>query len=519
MSIVLSISLLVCGRKETRQCLESLQPIREQLPCELILVDTGCDQETRKIIEEYADKIIPFTWCNDFSKARNAGLKAATGEWFLYLDDDEWFVNPQELITFFQSGEYRNYESACYVVRNFFDYEEHTWEDIQVSRLVRRLPETRFVNPIHEYLSPCKAPVKLLKTYVKHFGYIYGSEEEKLHHAMRNINLLEKARLEQPKEVRWAAQLTVEYFNVEQYEKAIKLAKAGLKQFYDAPVRYRGLFYGMIVRMYRIQKKTEQAERYIKEGLADTGTPELGKSYLYLESVRLYYAEGKDAECLEAAEKYEKGKPSGQEKEHVIYEQGLSITAGTYRQENQREVLAYGIMAAFRAGQMERMAKYLDRFEIVPEDFWMLQLLKLHRMEQNGKLEQLTYFQLEDCLEGLALAMRRDEEEMSEAGLLQETIQCRQTGKEKAFLENVKTLMQKYPEMASLLQKYIKAKPDMDAELLQLAGQLRKQAKTFLEQGQPEAAAQILTQLVQVFPKNQEFPALLQQAQRAEKEL
>ena len=41
--ILLSISILMSGRKETRQCLESLVPIMEAIPCELILVDTGCD--------------------------------------------------------------------------------------------------------------------------------------------------------------------------------------------------------------------------------------------------------------------------------------------------------------------------------------------------------------------------------------------------------------------------------------------------------------------------------------------
>ena len=38
------------------------------------------------------------------SAARNAGMKATEGEWFLYLDDDEWFDNPKEIVAFFLSG-------------------------------------------------------------------------------------------------------------------------------------------------------------------------------------------------------------------------------------------------------------------------------------------------------------------------------------------------------------------------------------------------------------------------------
>ena len=91
--VLLTISLLVSGREETTiKCLDSLTPIMQEIPSELILVDTGCSQELKAKLQEYTQQIIPFTWCNDFSKARNAGLERANGEWFLYLDDDEWFV-------------------------------------------------------------------------------------------------------------------------------------------------------------------------------------------------------------------------------------------------------------------------------------------------------------------------------------------------------------------------------------------------------------------------------------------
>ena len=48
---VISISLLASNRKETtRKCLDSLQPIMEQIPSELIIVDTGCDEEQRQVL-------------------------------------------------------------------------------------------------------------------------------------------------------------------------------------------------------------------------------------------------------------------------------------------------------------------------------------------------------------------------------------------------------------------------------------------------------------------------------------
>ena len=101
---VLTISILISKRPDTvRKCLDSIKPILEELDAELILTDTGCGEEVRGIIEEYTDNIIDFVWCRDFSKARNVGLKRAKGEWFLFLDDDEWFDYVTELIDFFKS--------------------------------------------------------------------------------------------------------------------------------------------------------------------------------------------------------------------------------------------------------------------------------------------------------------------------------------------------------------------------------------------------------------------------------
>ena len=119
-TIVLTISLLVSGRKETTlRCLDSLHPLMESITSELILVDTGCSSTFLDQLRSYADRIIPFVWCDDFSMARNAGLSQARGEWFLYIDDDEWFEDTGAIETFFTSGEYKEYGYANYVQRNF----------------------------------------------------------------------------------------------------------------------------------------------------------------------------------------------------------------------------------------------------------------------------------------------------------------------------------------------------------------------------------------------------------------
>ena len=161
MKIQLSISLLVSDRIETLgRCLSSLKPLLRELNSELIIVYTGKSEETLALAKEYTSHIIPFTWCKDFSKARNAGLGAAKGEWFLYLDDDEWFEDTEEIIRFFKSGECEKYQSATYVQRNYLDWTGRTYADAYVGRMCRLLKETRFIYPIHENLRPFPSPCK-----------------------------------------------------------------------------------------------------------------------------------------------------------------------------------------------------------------------------------------------------------------------------------------------------------------------------------------------------------------------
>lgn len=109
---VLKLSIVIIARDEEKiikDCLESAKWADE-----IVLVDTGSADKTFQIAKKYGAKIIklPVSKEKDFSKWRNEGLKAAQGEWILYIDADER-VTPelkkeiQEVIT---KTEYEAYE-------------------------------------------------------------------------------------------------------------------------------------------------------------------------------------------------------------------------------------------------------------------------------------------------------------------------------------------------------------------------------------------------------------------------
>lgn len=225
MNIQLTISLLASDRMETLgKCLESIEPLLRELSSELIIVTTGKDPAVTELARKYTSHIVPFTWCDDFSKARNTGLKMAKGEWFLYLDDDEWFEDTSEIIQFFKSGEYRRYRSATYKQRNYRDWSGKVYTDSDVGRMCYLTPETRFIYPIHENLNPFLEPEKRLKSYVHHYGYI-GKEIQK---SERNLPLLLK-RMEDEPTAQTCMQLVQEYRNRDENEIALKYCRQGLK--------------------------------------------------------------------------------------------------------------------------------------------------------------------------------------------------------------------------------------------------------------------------------------------------
>lgn len=191
--MLLSIGLITKNEeKYIDKCLCALMPIKNAIESEIIVVDTGSDDKTVEIAKKYTDKVFFFTWCNDFSAARNETLKHCSGEWYLFFDADEILQNPETVIRFFTSGEYKKYQSASYIKRNFTMNDLSCYSDQNTVRLIKRTPDTHFEGIIHEQITPVNSPVKRLDTLFWHFGYLYESETEKTEKAKRNATLLEK---------------------------------------------------------------------------------------------------------------------------------------------------------------------------------------------------------------------------------------------------------------------------------------------------------------------------------------
>lgn len=87
-------SVIVTEHNSAEYMREGLDSIRDQsfTDYELIIVCDNCNTDLEMVIAyDYADSLIK-TNCGSAGGARNAGLEAATGEWILFMDDDDHFL-------------------------------------------------------------------------------------------------------------------------------------------------------------------------------------------------------------------------------------------------------------------------------------------------------------------------------------------------------------------------------------------------------------------------------------------
>ena len=233
--MLLSIGMIVKNEEENLpRILNSLKPVLEQLDSELIIVDTGSKDKTKEIALSYGAKVFDFKWIDDFAAARNAQLSACKGQWFLFLDDDEWFENTDEIEAFFLSEKYKKYDFCNYIQRNYHDNSGLRYSNDYVTRMARISPILHFESCIHEYMVSDSIRTYSLSSYVHHYGYVYDTDAKKYDHYQRNITLLQKMLKKEPDNIRWYIHAVQEYWAVQQYSYVTSFSTAALSHFKDS---------------------------------------------------------------------------------------------------------------------------------------------------------------------------------------------------------------------------------------------------------------------------------------------
>ncbi|MCR5303400.1 MAG: glycosyltransferase family 2 protein [Lachnospiraceae bacterium] len=84
--VEISLCMIVKNEEDKlEKCLDSVKDLMD----EIIIVDTGSSDDTKKIAAKYTDKIYDFEWTGSFSDARNFSFSKATKEYIYSADADE----------------------------------------------------------------------------------------------------------------------------------------------------------------------------------------------------------------------------------------------------------------------------------------------------------------------------------------------------------------------------------------------------------------------------------------------
>ena len=149
---MITISLCMIVKDEEAvlaRCLESVKDVVD----EIIIVDTGSTDETKRIAAKFTERVYDFEWVNDFSIARNFAFSKATKDYQMWLDADD-IIEPVEIEKLLLLKQKLN--PAVDIVT--FKYHTHFDKDgIPVltstrERLFKRSKNYQWHDAIHEYV-------------------------------------------------------------------------------------------------------------------------------------------------------------------------------------------------------------------------------------------------------------------------------------------------------------------------------------------------------------------------------
>ena len=203
----MKISACVIVKNEEKNIGQWLNNMR-QIADEIIVVDTGSTDNTLTILENAGITPYHFTWCNDFSVAKNYAIQQATGDWIVFLDADEYF--DASSVQRFRTEMTRYHANKkigaimCQLVNIDTDNRNKIIDTMIQVRIFRNNKDIYYKNPVHEQLVTKPGKYIMQKCFdlqIIHTGYSAGILRKKAERDLPILQQREKeAKTQQEKE-------------------------------------------------------------------------------------------------------------------------------------------------------------------------------------------------------------------------------------------------------------------------------------------------------------------------------
>ena len=217
---------------------KSIKPLLEKPYVELIFVDTGSVDNTKKIAQKYTNNIYFFEWNNSFSDARNYSISKAKGDYVLILDADDELQKANQLIQLVESNKMYEFNTIIFKIVNIL---ENGSTILEQPRLFKRTKDFKYHGTVHNQPT-INEPISRSDITLYHYGY---RNKEILHDKMRNrtIPLLLAELKENPNDFRLLLQLQQSYMILSEYPHVYEIASKAIKLKEDTDVNINdGIF-------------------------------------------------------------------------------------------------------------------------------------------------------------------------------------------------------------------------------------------------------------------------------------
>ncbi len=266
----MKISACYIVKNEAKNLEKSLTSLGDNVD-ELIVVDTGSTDKTKEIAQAHGADIYNFSWQDDFALARNFALDRAKGDWVIFIDADESFVDSAGLRAYVEKADTFSGCEGLLLPRMEINVDTGTeqaeytgWE--YILRIWRNKPEFRFYGRVHEMLLVSEKnalrPPKMIEAHKKftlhHIGYSTSIMPAKHRYYLALLQQEIKEKGEQPLSARYMADC---YFGLGDYDKTAYYAKRAI-------TRERQLGITTVAGVYRLYRYWLEAGKHLAWPLA-----------------------------------------------------------------------------------------------------------------------------------------------------------------------------------------------------------------------------------------------------------
>ncbi len=156
---------------------------------EIVVTDTGSNDDSRAIARRHGAMVEDFPWCEDFSAARNHALARAKEDWVLWLDSDEALEAAS--IPALRNLVGRTDVDGFHVVRaDLADSDDPSRHTRMLQLRLFRRGSSVFLGRCHPHFSPPLARVEIAGDIVlRHWGYLPERLPEKTQRGARLLAL------------------------------------------------------------------------------------------------------------------------------------------------------------------------------------------------------------------------------------------------------------------------------------------------------------------------------------------